>query len=88
MLHKHAVEIHIHRLNAVAGRHFAHARRELHHGNAVLISGRTFKTQARLAVYIAQSQHLARINQMRVADFAAVCPPKAAPLPRAVKIAA
>ena len=88
MLHKHAVEIHIHRLNAVAGRHFAHARRELHHGNAVLISGRTFKTQARLAVYIAQSQNLSRINQMRVADFVAVCAPKTAPLPRAVKIAA
>ena len=82
MFHEHAVEVHVQRADAVSRTDLADLRMQFDGWDA----GTTLHAQYGAAVHITQYQNLTRINQMRVADLAAVNIPQCRPFPRAVQI--
>ena len=68
MLHEHAVEIDVDRLDAVAGADFTHARIEFD-GRDAAVARAAFHRKARFAVYVAQNQHLPRIDAVGDCGF-------------------
>ena len=84
MLHEHPIKVYIDGLDTVARTHFAHTRRQFYQWDVT--TGSTLDRQARMTVYIAQNQYLTGINTVGIADFAAVCAPQTAPLPRPIQI--